>query len=302
MNFKQHYIGGHSGITFPDHDNLSREECYELVKIYQDESVSEAKRIKARNLVTERHQKFIAKGVQSFWESHRDKDRLDLWEAASEGFLIAFDKADIEKLKYIKFSTYAAWWMKAYMTEAAKNDGNMRYSSSYHRKMHAENKKLREECKTLSPIQAHHKWNEFLHQWGAMQSNMGNSMPSLDQHINPGNKSTIADTIASDDDKGIISTAGQNILRKGLYKAINRLNPVEKKVVSTIYGINSQEGNFKQLGEELNMSKNDAKKIRNIALQKIRKDKDFKQVLSSLNIMTSISSGHDVFSLLTQKQ
>lgn len=303
MEFRRHHTTGHSGITFPDHESLSREECYELIKIYRDPSVHEDKRTLARNLVAERHQKFIAKSTKSFWENHTNKNLHDLWEAASEGFLVAFDKVDVEKLKYIKFYTYAAHWVKAFLTEAAKNSGNMRYSSSKHREMNIDHKKTREECKTLSPIQAHHKWNEFINKWGSMQSNMGSGMASLDQKNDPNSNSTIADTIPADADNDTLNTAGRRIIFEELHKAMKRaLSPIESRVLSRFYGIESKETNFKELSTELNIPKNDVKKIRDIALTKMRRDVNFKRVLSSLNIMTSISNGSGVFSLLTNHE
>jgi len=303
MQSKGHYITGNHGITFPDHDNLTREECYELVKIYRDLSIPEYKRMRARNLVIDRHHKFIIRIIKTYWSCHRNKNFDDLWQIGNEGFIKAFDKVDVEKLKYIKFSTYGVYWIKAYLTDDARNAGNIRYSSSYHRDMKAEHKKVREECKFLSAIQVQHKWNEFMHKWGDMQSNMDNSMLSLDQKIDPNSNNTISDTISTNESDGTINTAGKNILMKELHKTINRaLSSVEKRVISSIYGIESQEDNFTQLSDELNISKNDAKKIRKKALNKIRKDKEFKKVISSLNIMTSISNGNDVFSLFNQQQ
>jgi len=240
----------------------------------------------------------------TFWKSHRDKNFHDLWQAAEEGILEACDKVDMEQLKCIKFFTYAAYRMKAHLVETAKNSGNIRYSNSYHRKMHAAHKDIKKNMKNLSPIQIHDKWNKFKHEWGAMQNNIGN-MPSLDQKIYDDSNATISDTIPNnkDDHSDTMTSTGKRILIGGLRKVMHRiLTDKEQTIVKGIYGVDGEERNFKELGEQFNISRSDAQKIRDAALVKIRKDKDFKKVLSSLNIMTSITNGHNVFSLFNRIQ
>jgi len=313
MQYRGHYITkniikninitGSTGITFPDHDNLTGEECYELVKIYRDTSIPEYKRILARNLVIDRHHKFIIRIVKTYWNCHKDKNFDDLWQIANEGFIAAFDKVDVEKLKDIKFFSYAVYWIKAYLTDDAKNAGNIRYSASYHRNMKSDHTKATKKCKCLSTIQRQHNWNEFMHKWGYMQSNMDNNMLSLDQKIDPNSNNTISDTISTNESDGTVNVTCKNILMKSLHKTINHvLSSVEKRAVSSMYGIESQENTLTELSTELNISKVRTKKIINTALKKIRKDKGFKKVISTLNIMTSITKGTDVFSLFNQQQ
>lgn len=294
---KSHYIN-HTGITFPDHGNLTGDECYELVKIYRDESLPSKERIHARNIVIEHHHKFIASSVKSFCSHHKDKNFGDLWMAANEGFMEAFDKVDVERLKNEKFYTYASYWIKAYLTVESMHSGIIRYAESCHKNMILDHKKTREECKSLSPVEISHRWNDFMHKWGDMQSNAGTNMESLDHKIDPDGENTIADVIPNNEADGTMNIAGRNILMQELHKAINRtLSPVEKRVVAGMYGVDSEKTNLKELGKELNITKNDVKKIKDNAIIKMRKDKDFKKAIESLSIMTSISTGKNIFSL-----
>lgn len=292
---------GNNTIIFPDHKILSRDECYELVKIYRNESLPEKTRITARNRVVECNQKYIVRFVQLYLSSHKDKKHLfkDLWDAANEGFIKAFDKADLNKLKYIKFSTYASYWMLVFIGEEIANDGNIKYASSKHKKMKDDHKIARRKTKYMSPEHVKRIWNEFDHKWGEMKSNSGN-MTSLDQKVSDNSKCIISDTVAIDEDDGTVQTAGKSILHKELKNTINRLPNIERKVVTGIYGVDRKEQNFNELCEELDLPKNKVKKIRDDALKNIKKDKKLKKVLSSLGIMTSITNGHSVYSLINK--
>lgn len=294
---KKQYIN-HNNITFPDHGNLTGDECYELIKIYKDESKSRDERIQARNVVIEHHHKFIASSVKSFCSHHKDKNFGDLWMAANEGFIEAFNKVDLDRLKYEKFYTYAAWWIKAYITVESTHSGIIKYSDSCHKDMNKDHKKTREECKHLSPVQASHRWNDYFHKWFAMQNNAGPNMESLDHKIDPDGDNTIADVTSIDEADGTMNIAGRNILMQELHKTMDRaLSPVEKRILASSYGINSEKTNLKELGKELNITKNDVKKIKDNAIIKMRKDKGLKKAMASIGIMTSVSTGKNVFSL-----
>lgn len=288
----------YNNITFPDHGNLTGDECYELIKIYKDESKPQHERIQARNKVIEHHHKFIVSSVKSFCSHHRDKNFGDLWMAANEGFIEAFDKVDLERLKYEKFYTYAAWWIKAYITVESTHSGIIKYSDSCHKNMNKDYKKTKEECKKLTPVKASHRWNDYFHKWFDMQSNAGNNMESLDHKIDPNGDDTIADVTSIDEADGTMNIAGRNILIRELHKTMDRsLSPFEKIIMESIFGINSEKTNLKELGKELNLTENDIKKIRDKAIIKMRKDEGLKKAMTSIGILTSISTGNNVFSL-----
>jgi len=290
-------------VIFPNHRHLKKDECFALFKIYNNPSIPLDRRIRARNYLIECSQKFIKKFVDAFWNNHRDKNYIDLWQAAQECFIIAFEKADINKLQDIKFDTHASYWMLASMSEASKNDGVIRYAYSHHQKMNNDNKEMRKKMKTASITEIRRMLNDFDTKWGNFRNNSGSNILSLDQKTSENNRKsniTIGDTVATDENYSSSHILGRNMLRQGLHGTISRLSSIEQKVIKATYGVEDKGSDFNQLSYELGIPKNKVMKIRNDALIKMKKDKEFKQILSSLNMMASITNGSNVFAFLNK--
>lgn len=234
----------------PDHRVLSKQEELAVFKAY-----SEHKSSKARNYIIEHNLKFAIHSANAYITKYPYVDPMDLRSYAILGLYDAIDKYDYNS--GVKFISYAVWWIKATIIRNVQtNESLVRLPANIHQDLQkAVNKK------EFTP--------EVLDKFNTIGGGM-----SMDARISSDDESrTLGDTIQ--DKKALEQFAKLEIddLHNKLFLAIDEcLTDRERYIVLEHFGLLCGESRtLASIGQELQMSREHARNIKNKAFKKLIK-------------------------------
>jgi len=178
----------------------------------------------------------------------------DLISEGNYGLIVAAHKFDPSK--GFKFTSYAVWWIKQSILQSINENSRMirlpnniisklnkmdKYDANFHEKMLDEFSMILPNCSSL---------NNVINEDG-------------DELIN-----IIEDNLFSKPDE---LESEQNILkRKEIVKAISLLSEREKEIILLYYGINCEELTLERIGEQVGLTKERVRQVKENAIRKIR--------------------------------
>lgn len=202
----------------------------------------------ARNRVVQSHLKFV---VRQAHKRTKDPEAVkDYIAAGNLGLLRAADKFNWKRVPYIRFLTYAGWWI---MKEMAEQD----YSSS-----------------TVVHVPAHRQ-KEQRRNARAYRAALLTHGPESDcvRDMNPGALEGVVVTIDAaantPDERDDTPTAayGNESMRKLIRTAIARLPPREQTVLNLYYGVKDEPRNLPQIATLMGMC---SERVRQIKINGMR--------------------------------
>ncbi len=181
----------------------------------------------------------------------------DLVSEGAMGLVRAIESFDYSR--GLKFISYGVWWIKAYITRAINEQGNLiRLPANQHLRVRKALQEARKGQEVTDDIR------ELIQ--------IGQRGISFDQPIKSDSKATYSEVLA---DKHAANpeaeTEIQNVegLARGL---LSQLPDREAKVLSGIFGINQEAPQtLREVGESMNISHERVRQLRDQALRRIRK-------------------------------
>ena len=181
----------------------------------------------------------------------------DLISEGSMGLMRAIESFD--HTRGLKFISYAVWWIKAYITRAINEQGNLvRLPANQHlrirRALQARNKGLEVSDDVQELIQ------------------MGQAAISFDAPISDDSNSSYAEVLADENYVGADDKIELKAVEELTREIVANLPEREARVISGIYGINQEAPlPLRRVGESLNISHERVRQLRDQALRRIRR-------------------------------
>lgn len=207
--------------------------------------------VKARDAIVQTHLRFVVKMAH-----RRTKDPeavKDFIAAGNLGLLKAADKFDWKRKPYIRFLTYAGWWIYEEMS-------NQDYTSA-----------------TLVHVPAHRQkaQRRMAREYRAAIQENG---PDHVRDMNPGLPEGVvvpiesARNTASADDTAPESQYGEDRLRALVRAGIDRLPPREQTVLNLYYGVKGEECNLVQIARMMGMCPERVRQIKINGMQLLQRE------------------------------
>lgn len=233
-----------------DHHILSKSEEIAIFKAY-----SQNKSSKFRNYIIEHNLKFAIHCANAYITKYPHVDAMDLRSYAILGLYEAIEKYDYNS--GVKFISYAVWWVKATINKNVQSyESLVRYPANIHQNLQKSvNKK--EFNETVVDI------------FNTISGGM-----SMDAKIKCGDGyRTLGDTIQDINALQQFNELDINDLHTKLFAVIDEhLSPREKYVVVEHFGLLSKDTRrLVEIGNELNISREHARNIKNKAFSKMLK-------------------------------
>lgn len=230
--------------------------------------LAKKKLVKANlRLVVSIAKKFIGQGVLF----------MDLVQEGALGLIKAAEKFDYSR--NFKFSTYATWWIRQTIMRAIANDA----------------KAIRIPVHMIDKIRKYNKTkSKLLLKYGVepTEKEIADEMDLPLDKILQIKRSILKEPISLEtpvtDDLNVMdyledttykspeSQTNDKIVRKNIDELMTILNEKEKEIIKYRFGIgNSSTKTLEQLGEKLGYSKERIRQLENLALKKIRENKNF---------------------------
>ncbi|NLB63572.1 MAG: sigma-70 family RNA polymerase sigma factor [Fibrobacter sp.] len=181
----------------------------------------------------------------------------DLVSEGAMGLARAIDGFDSSR--GLKFISYGVWWIKAYITRAINEQGNLvRLPANQHlrirRALQARNKGLEVSDDVQELIQ------------------MGQAAISFDAPISDDSNSSYAEVLADENYVGADDKIELKAVEELTREIVANLPEREARVISGIYGINQEAPlPLRRVGESLNISHERVRQLRDQALRRIRR-------------------------------
>ena len=178
----------------------------------------------------------------------------DLISEGNYGLIVAAHKFDPSK--GFKFTSYAVWWIKQSILQSINENSRMirlpnniisklnkmdKYDANFHEKMLDEFSMILPNCSSL---------NNVINEDG-------------DELIN-----IIEDNLFSKPDE--LESEQNALKRKEIVKAISLLSEREKEIILLYYGINCEELTLERIGEQVGLTKERVRQVKENAIRKIR--------------------------------
>ena len=187
----------------------------------------------------------------------------DLIAEGNYGLLKAINNFDWNK--GFRFISYAVWWVRQSILQCLnENARTIRLPVNIIQELHRERKKVGKEIE---------KWNSKL----AMLPTTIN----YDRPINEEGDTLIDILINEDADNPEDVFADELNLKTELYKLMSSLDEREKNIVIDYYGLSGTPMTLQEIGDELNLTKERVRQIKEKVLRKLRNDSY--QLLEYLN-------------------
>lgn len=188
----------------------------------------------ARNRLVEANLKFVIQVSREYSNCSLTED--DLIEEGTLGLMRAIETFD--NSRGVKFITYAVWWIKAYITRAMQNKGDLvRIPANRYSELHGKQKAI-----------------------------------SLSKEIVEDSTITLCDTIPDKTEPSLDKSIDRHNLDKFLGKFARKLSKREQDIIGTLYGTQRRKRKtVVEISKNLGISRERIRQIRDSGLQRIAK-------------------------------
>lgn len=228
-----------------NHTVLTKDEEYEIFEEYKN-SNNESSKESLRNKIIEHNLKFAIGCAHVYMKRWKQVDPNDLRGYAVLGLIEAFDNFD--HTRGVKFSSYAAWWVKCTINRnAEENESLIRYPSNKHRELYLHY------CKDDNDENPNDEYD-------AISSNMIGGI-SLEQTLDNSDLK-IGDTLSDNS-----NIEHDFIISETIKNALKSLSPIQRKVIEGIFGFDDgDKKTVRELADKLNTSHENIRNIKTKAL------------------------------------
>jgi RNA polymerase primary sigma factor len=215
----------------------------------------------------------------------------DLISAGNLGLIEAAKRFD--ETKGFKFISYAVWWIRQSIVQyISENNKTIRIPSN---KINASNKlknvssdleQILERKPTLSEIADAYedRFEDSITEdtvYEVLYCNV--SSTSLDAKVTSDEDAgTLLDFIQGDGFTDVTSSLTKNDLKITILQVVEKLSKIERYVLLSYYGINCREKSLNELGEELDLTRERVRQIKEKCLRKLKLH-SFKKLLKEYN-------------------
>jgi RNA polymerase primary sigma factor len=250
---------------------ISADDEVELAKLTKEGDILAANKLVTANL------KFVVSVAKQYQTSG---DLLeDLISAGNIGLIEAAKRFD--ETKGFKFISYAVWWIRQsiiqYISENNKTiriPSNKINASSKLKTINSDLEQSLERKPTLFEISEEYKnkhedsiTEESVYE--ILYCNVHSS--SLDAKVNSDEDAgTMLDFIAGDGLSNITKSLTKEDLKFTILKVASKLSSIERYVLLSFYGINCEEKSLNEIGENLNLTRERVRQIKENCLKKLR--------------------------------
>lgn len=210
----------------------------------------------ARQKLISANMRFVLKVAMNFQNS-----KLTLADLISEGAIglaRAIDTYEVER--GLKFISYAVWWIKAYITKAINETGDLiRLPAN-------QNASLRKALKDT----AH--GGEMLEEHKIL-AELTQSHVSFDSPLADDSKSTYSDVLADESAPNPMTECEMKSINCLMDDLMSQLPDKEKTVIGSLYGINRPDTQtLREVGSYMKVSHERVRQLRDRALKRLRKN------------------------------
>jgi RNA polymerase primary sigma factor len=250
---------------------ISADDEVELAKLTKEGDILATNKLVTANL------KFVVSVAKQYQTSG---DLLeDLISAGNIGLIEAAKRFD--ETKGFKFISYAVWWIRQsiiqYISENNKTiriPSNKINASSKLKTINSDLEQSLERKPTLFEISEEYKnkhedsiTEESVYE--ILYCNVHSS--SLDAKVNSDEDAgTMLDFIAGDGLSNITKSLTKEDLKFTILKVASKLSSIERYVLLSFYGINCEEKSLNEIGENLNLTRERVRQIKENCLKKLR--------------------------------
>ena len=255
----QHYLQ-----TIGKHNLLTKEEEFELARRIRTGDKAALDKLVNSNLrfVVSVAKKFLNQGLSY----------MDLIAEGNIGLITAAKRFD--ERRDFRFISYAVWWIRQAIQKAiAEQTNTVRLPinrSQQAQKMKRVSQKLEQKYgRGIREDEIAEAMSLDPRKMGQIRA-ASRPLMSLDQPIYD-DETTLADTLAGEDDLTPEQGYETGELEKELADAMSLLSPREKDIVARYYGLGAEEtASLETIGQDINLSRERVRQIRNQALAKMR--------------------------------
>jgi RNA polymerase sigma-32 factor len=260
---------------------LTKEEEMELIKRYKENNDIEA----AKKLLLS-HLRLVVKIAFEYYNQYY-ASLFDLIQEGNVGLVFAIKKFEISK--NVRFSTYAQWWIRAYILKYLMDNYSIiriGHSRAEKRLFYSLSKAKEELAKmgydTKSPKLLADILNEKVEDVIDMEKRLTENVISLDQAVDDEGRKSIGESIVmpgENIEEEIIKKEMDEKLKSKLEEFRNKLNEREKVIWDKRLLSNSPLS-LQELADEFNISRERVRQIENRIIKNLKKflkaQKDFK--------------------------
>lgn len=213
---------------------------------------------------------------------NRGLNITDLISEGNLGMITAASKFD--PTKGYKFISYAVWWIRQSISNALTESGNMiripgNQTNNINKVKDAENRYRVEHGRTPSLSEL----SEMTSLREDKILTIKNDMPDtarLDAPIrDKDGKQTLKDIIPDESVEPTDSKLNEESLEKDALRALSFLNAGERNIVTRIFGIGRPEESLQEAADNLGLSRERVRQVKEDALEKLRKNKRVTSIL-----------------------
>jgi len=268
----QHYLQ-----TIGKHKLLTKEQEFELARRIRRDDKEALDRLVNANLrfVVSVAKKFLNQGLSY----------MDLIAEGNIGLITAAKRFD--ERRDFRFISYAVWWIRQAIQKAIAEQTNTVRLPINRSQQAQKMKRIAQDLEQRHKRQV--KEEEIAEALNLSNRKMGQiraasrPMVSLDQSLYD-DDATLAETLVNPDEITPEQGYVQDELEREMAEALELLTPREKDIVSRYYGLGREEtASLEAIGQDINLSRERVRQIRNQALSKIRQAVNGDKLVDYLN-------------------